>query len=107
MKKKVTNQVSLVALLAVAILGAAYPSASPQANSAAPGPSIKLQGLDGQAYDVADLRGNVVLVSFGATWCVPCSTELHALEELKREYAGKAVRFFWVSIESDEQVSNG
>ena len=68
--------------------------------------SIKLKGVDGKTYDVATMRGEVVLVSFGATWCKPCAWELEALEELKREYAGRGVKFLWVSIESDEQTSN-
>ena len=62
---------------------------------------MKLQGLDRHFYDLADLRGNVVLVSFGATWCAPCSTELRALEELLNEYRAQPVKFFWVSVEDD------
>lgn len=68
--------------------------------------SIKLQGVDGKTYDVAAMRGQVVLVSFGATWCKPCAWELEALEELKTEYAGQDVKFLWVSIENDDQTSN-
>jgi len=68
---------------------------------------MKLQGLDGKTNDLADMRGNVVLVSFGATWCAPCTAELRALQELLGEYRNKPVKFFWVSIESAEQVSNG
>lgn len=68
--------------------------------------SIKLKGVDGKTYDVAEMRGEVVLVSFGATWCKPCAWELEALEELKKEYAGRGVRFLWVSIENDDQTSN-
>jgi thiol-disulfide isomerase/thioredoxin len=68
--------------------------------------SIKLKGVDGKTYDVAAMRGEVVLVSFGATWCKPCAWELEALEALKEEYAGRGVKFLWVSIESDEQTSN-
>jgi thiol-disulfide isomerase/thioredoxin len=68
--------------------------------------SIKLKGIDGKTYDVAKMRGEVVLVSFGATWCKPCAWELEALEGLKQEYAGRGVKFLWVSIESDEQTSN-
>lgn len=67
---------------------------------------IKLKGVDGKTYDVAAMRGEVVLVSFGATWCKPCAWELEALEDLKKEYAGRGVRFLWVSIESDEQISS-
>jgi len=67
---------------------------------------IRLQGIDGQTYDVAEMRGHVVLVSFGATWCTPCSAELNALEELKREYKDKPIKFFWVSIESADAISD-
>jgi thiol-disulfide isomerase/thioredoxin len=68
--------------------------------------SFKLKGLDGKIYDVEQMRGEVVLVSFGATWCAPCVWELAALEELKEEYKAKPVRFLWVSIEDEKQTSN-
>lgn len=69
-------------------------------------PLIRLQGIDRHYYDVAEMRGNVVLVSFGATWCAPCSGELFALEDLKREYQGKPVKFFWVTVENEGQISD-
>ena len=94
-------------LLAIAILGVVLLPGSSQSQTAATTPNMKLQGLDSRVYDMKDLRGNVVLVSFGATWCAPCSTELRALEELLIEYRGKPVKFYWVSIESPDQVTNG
>jgi peroxiredoxin len=94
-------------LLAIAILGVVFLPASSQVKTAATMPNMKLQGLDGRVYDMNELRGNVVLVSFGATWCAPCSTELRALEELLVEYRGKPVKFYWVSVESPDQVTNG
>ncbi|HEX8921010.1 MAG TPA: TlpA disulfide reductase family protein [Pyrinomonadaceae bacterium] len=69
--------------------------------------SIQLRGADGKAYDIASMRGQVVLVSFGATWCQPCKEELKALEQLKKEYKDKPVKFVWISIESEEEVSDG
>jgi peroxiredoxin len=69
-------------------------------------PLVRLQGIDRNFYDVADMKGSVVLVSFGATWCTPCSGELFALEELKHEYRGKPVKFFWVTLENDAQISD-
>jgi peroxiredoxin len=85
-------------------------AARPAANQVKPperDPTFKLQDLDGGVRDLGDLRGNVVLVSFGATWCAPCTTELRALDELVKEYTDKPVKFFWVSVESPEQVTNG
>ena len=67
---------------------------------------LSLQGIDNKRYDVAELRGQVLLVSFGATWCLPCAAELRALEELKKEYENKPVKIFWVSIEREEEASD-
>lgn len=69
--------------------------------------SIQLKGADGKSYDIATMRGQVVLVSFGATWCQPCKEELKALEQLKKEYRDRPVKFVWISIESEDDVSDG
>ncbi len=82
-------------------------AASGQAKTPPDDVKLKLQGLDGKVVDLGTERGNVVLVSFGATWCSPCTTELRALNEVLNEYRGKPVKFYWVSIERSEQVSNG
>ena len=74
--------------------------------TAAFGDGFRLKGLDGKFYDTAEMKGDVLVVSFGATWCVPCAWEQVAVEELKVEYAGKPVRFLWVSIENPKAVSN-
>jgi thiol-disulfide isomerase/thioredoxin len=68
---------------------------------------LRLKGADGKTYDVAGMRGQVVLVSFGATWCIPCKEELKALEQLKNEYRDKPVKFLWISIESETEVTDG
>jgi thiol-disulfide isomerase/thioredoxin len=70
------------------------------------GDGFRLKGLDGKFYDTSEMKGDVLVVSFGATWCVPCTWEQVAVEELKVEYGGKPVRFLWVSIEDTKRVSN-
>src|SRR5437588_1143756 len=99
-------RIFLAALFLIALVCAAHQVTFGQEKTAGGEPKLKLQGLDGRVYDLADQRGNVVLVSFGATWCAPCSTELRALEDLLNEYRDKPVKFFWVSIERPEQVTN-
>src|SRR5437588_2141429 len=81
-------------------------TASVSAQTEAAAPTLKLKGVDGKTYDVAQMRGQVVLVSFGATWCKPCEWELTALEELKQEYAHKPVKFLWVSIETQKEAAD-
>src|SRR5713226_4353321 len=106
MNKRLTHRQLFIALLAFAILCVTRSPASGQVKPIPAEPTMKLQGLDGRVYDLADLRGSVVLVSFGATWCAPCTTELRALEELLAEFKEKPVKFFWVSVERPEEITN-
>jgi peroxiredoxin len=68
--------------------------------------SFKLKGVDGKTYELAEMRGSVLLVSFGASWCSPCWAELRALEELKQEFKEQPVKFLWVSIEREQEISD-
>jgi cytochrome c biogenesis protein CcmG/thiol:disulfide interchange protein DsbE len=103
MKQKIQMRIFVMMVLAIVVVGGAVAPASGQVKTA---PHMKMQGLDGRIYDMNDLKGNVVLISFGATWCAPCSTELRALEELLVEYRNKPVKFYWVSIESTYEVTD-
>lgn len=96
----------IVALGFIFLACATQEAAWGQQKTALNEPKLKLQGLDGRIHDLADERGNVLLVSFGATWCAPCSTELRALEDLLNEYRDKPVKFFWVSIERPEEITD-
>lgn len=98
---------SHIELILLAALAAATFSSSVHAQErAARKPTFKLQALDGRVTDLANEKGNVVLISFGATWCSPCSSELRILNEVLAEYKDKPVKFFWVSVEAPEQISN-
>ncbi len=106
MKRPILCVLFVAALLAALLSSATQHPANGQTGAGPKQPLIRLQGIDRHFYDVAEMRGNVVLISFGATWCAPCSGELFALEELRREYQGKPVKFFWVTIENDGQISD-
>ncbi|HJU53692.1 MAG TPA: TlpA disulfide reductase family protein [Pyrinomonadaceae bacterium] len=104
-----TRIFSLVFLCASLLVAAGVARAQGAAGQLVPpadSSDLKLRGADGKTYDVASMRGQVVLVSFGATWCLPCKEELKALEVLKKEYKDKPVTFLWISIESEEDVSD-
>jgi thiol-disulfide isomerase/thioredoxin len=107
LKRFMRNRTALVfLLLAFCALSATYVSAQQKETQPQAPAVIKLKGLDGKAYNTASMRGEVLVFSFGATWCTPCTWELVAIEELKEEYAGKPVKFLWVSIEPERQTSD-
>jgi cytochrome c biogenesis protein CcmG, thiol:disulfide interchange protein DsbE len=45
-----------------------------------PAPDFQVTTLDGQKIALADLRGNVIVLNFWATWCAPCKRELPTLD---------------------------
>lgn len=63
-------------------------------------PDTELTGLDGKAFKLSDLRGQVVFLDLWATWCGPCRMEMPHLETLHKEL-GKSVAF--VAASSEEQ----
>ncbi len=47
-------------------------------------PGFTLKDLDGQEVDLADFRGQTVVLNFWATWCAPCRAEIPAFSSFAR-----------------------
>jgi cytochrome c biogenesis protein CcmG/thiol:disulfide interchange protein DsbE len=83
-------------VLTVALAGVGWIAASAAPASATTGgkipaprqgflaPPIKLQTPAGETLSLADLRGNVVVLNFWASWCPPCRAEMPALDRAYR-----------------------
>jgi cytochrome c biogenesis protein CcmG, thiol:disulfide interchange protein DsbE len=65
-----------------------------------PAPPLKVPQLDGQPFDLARLRGKVVLINFWATWCSPCRIEMPTLEALYRRYHARGLELLGLSIDA-------
>jgi peroxiredoxin len=66
-------------------------------------PDFSLETLDGQSVTLSDLRGQVVLVNFWATWCPPCRAEMPAFERAYQDYADQG--FTIVAVNATQQDS--
>ncbi len=54
------------------------------------GKPISLRGklIDNAAFDLAKLKGKVVLIQYWATWCEPCKSDMPLLKELRTKFKG-------------------
>ena len=92
-----------IALLALAVAGCGRQAGTPQSGGSAASGSLDfaLKDLAGNTVRLSDLRGQVVLVDFWATWCPPCRMELPHLQKLQETYGARGFRV--VAIAMDEQ----
>ena len=67
-----------------------------------PAPEFTLDDLDGQPVSLSQFKGQVVLLDFWASWCVPCIGDLPFLREAKEKMDGWPVVFLNISIDGDE-----
>jgi cytochrome c biogenesis protein CcmG/thiol:disulfide interchange protein DsbE len=67
-----------------------------------PAPDFTLTSFDGQEYHLEELRGNVVVVNFWASWCESCKPEARDLEEAWRTFQDEGVVFLGVDYVDTE-----
>jgi cytochrome c biogenesis protein CcmG, thiol:disulfide interchange protein DsbE len=85
---------SLVSLLLLAgvLLGAS-------AEIGKPAPALVAPELDGKTFDLAALRGSVVIVNFWASWCGPCRAEMPLLNHFYLEHRAQGLQLVGVSVD--------
>jgi thiol-disulfide isomerase/thioredoxin len=64
-------------------------------------PDLDLTGIDGSAVRLSQLRGNVVVLNFWATWCGPCRMELPQLQNLYNHWSDRNLVILAVNVDED------
>jgi cytochrome c biogenesis protein CcmG/thiol:disulfide interchange protein DsbE len=65
-----------------------------------PAPDFQVTTFDGEKLSLADLKGQVVVLNFWATWCGPCKRELPLLEAYYRAQQQAGLRVLAIATEN-------
>jgi peroxiredoxin len=63
-------------------------------------PSFSLPKLDGQTLRSEELKDNIVILDFWATWCESCVSEIPELNKLEKEYSSRGVKVVGLTVQS-------
>lgn len=66
-----------------------------------PAPAFSLPARSGGTVSLADLKGQVVMINFWASWCGPCRQEMPLLDQMHKKYESLGFKLLGVNVESD------
>jgi peroxiredoxin len=102
---KQTPRLLCAVALAAAFVGAqVYAPARVAAQGGTP-ISFSLRTVDGGGVTSEMLRGDVVVLAFGASWLPLSRAQVQGVQRVADEYAERDVRVYWVSTDSDSPKS--
>jgi len=96
------RSLAAASVLALAAATSAH-AVAPLADAVAP--DFTLRGADGRNVRLDELRGQVVLVNFWATWCGPCREEMPRLETLYEKYRKSGFVLLGVNVDDDPHAA--
>ena len=59
----------------------------------------QIQDVSGKVQSLFDVRGDITLISFWASWCGPCRVELPTLLTLHQKLESKGLRILAINVE--------
>jgi cytochrome c-type biogenesis protein len=66
-----------------------------------PAPDVEFQTLAGKSFRLSELHGQVVLLNFWATYCIPCREEIPALNSLQHDLESQGLKVVGASLDDD------
>ena len=79
--------------------GAQAMAAQTQSAAVVKAPEFSLEKIEGGRISLSELKGNVVIVDFWATWCPPCVKEIPEFIELYKTYNSQGFVMVGISVD--------
>ena len=68
-------------------------------------PNFTLKSHSGKNIKLSELRGEVVMLNFWASWCGPCRKEMPLLEKIYKKYKGLGFTLLGVNVEENSKAA--
>jgi len=92
-------------LLSLFLFAASFAFSQQALKTGEAAPEFSGQGLDGKIYDLDQLHGKVVVLTFWSTRCAICHSEIPNLNRVADRYRDKDVVFLAVTMENEAKVN--
>lgn len=68
-----------------------------------PAPAFSLPARGGSTIDLSQYKGQVVMINFWASWCVPCRQEMPLLDSIYKKYKPLGFTLLSVNVEPEQK----
>ncbi len=99
MFSKFPRKLAASALVGALVFGQAFAASAPR------GVEFNLRTVDGGSITSEMLRGDVVVLAFGASWLPLSRRQVEGVQGLADEYRNRDLRVYWVSTDSEKPQS--
>ena len=63
---------------------------------------LKFKDINLQEVDLTNKKGNIMILNFWATWCMPCRREMPSLEQLTHQYP--EIKVYAINMEKPNKL---
>jgi thiol-disulfide isomerase/thioredoxin len=91
------TRLGLVTLTTVILASVANAAGDP------PAPTFSLPARGGSTIDLSQFKGQVVMINFWASWCVPCRQEMPLLDSIYKKYKPLGFTLLSVNVEPEQK----
>ncbi len=63
---------------------------------------IKMQMIDSDDVSINDLKGNIVIIDFWASWCGPCNRSIPFYNRMNEKYGEQGLIIIGINVNEDE-----